>query len=79
MVSDEENIKQQNETHSNGSLELRKLLLVVLSVGLRVLVEPLSLLLDGGKNGVLIVLRELATQTLSVANLGLEAEDEVYR
>lgn len=79
MVSDEEDIKQQNETHSNGSLELRKLLLVVLGVGLRVLVEPLSLLLDGGKNGVLIVLRELATQTLSVANLGLEAEDEVYR
>lgn len=60
-------------------MELRKLLLVVLGVGLRVLVEPLSLLLDGGKNGVLIVLRELATQTLSVANLGLEAEDEVYR
>lgn len=78
MISDEENIKQQNDTYSNGSLELRKLLLVVLGVGLRMLVEPLSLLLDGGKNGVLVVLRELATQTLSVANLGLEAEDEVY-
>lgn len=65
-------------TYSNGSLELRKLLLVVLSVSLRVLVEPLGLLLDGRKNSVLVVLRKLAAQTFSIVNLRLEAEDEVY-
>lgn len=77
FISDEENIKQNN-TYSNGSLELRKLLFVVLSVSLRVLVEPLGLLLDGRKNSVLVVLRKLATQTFSIVNLRLEAEDEVY-
>jgi hypothetical protein len=57
---------------SNSRLELRKLVLVVLSLGFRVLFQPCSLLLEGIKDGLLVIRRKLSTETLRVSNLVLE-------
>jgi hypothetical protein len=38
---------QRNKTHANGRLELRELVLVILSLGLWVLFQPSSLFLQG--------------------------------
>lgn len=66
-----------HSTYSDGSLDLGELLLVVLSLGRWVLLEPLGLLLDSGQNGLLVVRRDLSAKTLLVTNLGFEGEDEV--
>ena len=43
--------------------------------GLAVLLDPLGGLLEGGENGLLVVIGDLATKTLLVTHLALETPD----
>jgi hypothetical protein len=63
---------------TDDRLDLGQLVLVVLSLGERVLLEPLGLLLDGGENSLLVVLGNLSAESLRVVDLPLDREDEVY-
>ena len=65
-------------TYANGRLELRELVLVILSLGLGVLLQPRSLFLKGIKDSLLVVLGQLSTKSLGITNLVLEGEDEVW-
>jgi hypothetical protein len=64
-------------TYANSRLELRELVLVILSLGLRVLLQPRSLFLKGVKDGLLVVLGQFTTKSLGISNLVLEGEDKV--
>jgi len=64
-------------TYANGRLELRELILVILSLGLRVLLQPRSLFLKGVKDSLLVVLGQFTTKSLGISNLVLEGEDKV--
>jgi hypothetical protein len=68
----------RRDTHANSRLELRELVLVILSLGFWVLLQPRSLFLDGIENGLLVILGQLSTESFGISNLVLEREDKVY-
>lgn len=60
----------------NNGLHFSQLLLEVLDAGAgAVLVDPIGGVLDGGKDSLLVVVGELATETFLVTELALEAVD----
>lgn len=60
----------------NDGLNLSQLLLEVFDASAgAVLVDPVRGVLNGGEDGLLVVVRELATETLLVTELALEAVD----
>ncbi|KAF5326355.1 hypothetical protein D9611_000923 [Ephemerocybe angulata] len=61
----------------NNALHLRKLLLQILRARTRaVLLDPVRGVLDRGENDLLVLVRDLATESLLVAELRLEPVDE---
>ena len=65
----------------DGERDARELLLLLVIILRRgrgaVLLQPLERLLDGVEDGLLVVVVELATETVLVVDLGLEAEGVV--
>lgn len=70
---------QSGRNRADGGLDLGKLVLVILGLRVRVVLQPLSLLLDRRKEGLLVLVRDLATHALRIIDLRFDGEDKVWR